>query len=163
MSTSGVVAFAFGSPKTIRSNLLIGEIASECARALVAPVFSELNVPFVSGIDVTLTEEVPGSPPPTLRLAREAVRWAVVRGINILHVAAAEPHLWRCLRDLVGAVLEAKMDIRIAACERISRHPRTVWFCPESEQIYTASAHEWEKRERILRLMPLVLYKVIAS
>ena len=159
----GIVAFAFGVPDTIRSNRRIAEIASKKAKELKAPVYTQLDVRIESGIEVEYTDEKPGKPPPTLRIARGAVRWAKRLGLKELWVSAAEPHLWRCLGDLKEAVHETGMQIEIRAFKEIEEYPEDEWFCHDSTQRRTRSREAWDKRERILRSMPFFLYKRVTS
>ncbi len=159
----GIVAFAFGVPETIRSNQRIAQIASQKARELGAPVYTQLDIRVESGIEVNYTDEKPGNPPPTLRIAQGAIQWAEQRRLNELWVAAAEPHLWRCVRDLTQSVREAGVPIAICVCQKIYRFPENEWFCPDSTQLRTRSRKDWQGRERILKLMPFFVYKLVAS
>lgn len=109
------------------------------------------------------TEEEQGSPPPTLRIARGAVSWAERLKLEELWVAAAEPHLWRCERDLKYARDEVGSEIDIYICEDIRKYPEDEWFCPESEQRHTRSPEDWWKRERKLKKMPMFFYKRAAK
>ena len=158
----GIIAFAFGVPDTIRSNRRIAEIASEKAQQLKAPVYTQLDVRIEPGIEVEYIWQKLNNPPPTLRIARGAVRWAKRLGLRGLWVSAAKPHLWRCLRDLEQAVREASIDIKIYAFKEIEKCPEE-WFCSDSTQKWTRSQEAWDKRERILKSMPFSLYKRVAS
>lgn len=161
---AGVVAFAFGVPDSIRSNQLIARIASEKARELKAPIYTQLDVPVRSGsIKVTHTEEKPGNPPPTLRIARGAVSWAKSLGLEELWIAAAKPHLWRCERDLKYAVDEAKSKINVCICKDIYKYSEDQWYCPDSEQERTCSPERWWKREGKLKKLPMFVYKRVAK
>ncbi|MDP1706436.1 MAG: hypothetical protein Q8L36_01285 [bacterium] len=161
----GVVAFAFGVPSTIESNERISEIASAIARELKAKgVYTQTDVVIEKGIAVWQIEEKSGSkPPPTLRIAREAVRWANLFDLNKLYVVAAKPHYWRAVRDLKRAVRERKAKIEVCQVSRINQYPEGSWFCSDSTQERTQSRTNWEKRERILRHTPFWIYKLIAS
>lgn len=162
----GVVAFAFGVPETIQSNRRIAEIASDKARELGAVgVYTQDDVRVGPGVIRFLTDEEPGSPPPTLRMARGAVQWAMHPDHRIVEiwVAAAKPHLWRCLRDMKAAVQEAGGGIVVRVCEEIEQVPEREWFCADSTQGRTQSREAWEKRERIVCLMPFCVYKRVAS
>ncbi len=161
MTNSGVVAFGFGVPSSIVSNREIAIIAGWKARELNAPVFTQLDVQVALGIGVTFVTEKPGSPPPTLVIAREAVQWAKQRKINMLWISAASPHLWRCIRDLDYAIKEAKAQININICPGISNVRYTNWFCPDSTQKRTQSHDAWQKREKILRKMPMWMYRLV--
>lgn len=163
MAREGVVAFAFGVPATILSNRRIAEIASKKARELNAPVYTQRDVQIESGIAVKFIEEKSGEPPPTLRIARGAVRWAKKKGISELWIVAAAPHLWRCKRDLSRAVSEMKSIICVRVCNEITQYSESSWYCLDSMQARTRSAEDWWKRERILHKLPFFFYKLIAS
>jgi|SRR3989344_623184 len=168
--SKGVVAFAFGVPSTILSNQNIAWIAWRKARELGALVFTQRDVDVnanfqICSVDVDHVREESDNPPPTLRIAREAVRWAKQRGVTELYVVAAEPHLRRCVRDLMEAdrELNGVYTLPIIFCGEISRVSDNDWFCSESTQERTRSRKAWNRRERILRMMPFWLYKRVAS
>ncbi|MEK7603996.1 MAG: hypothetical protein AAB461_02655 [Patescibacteria group bacterium] len=163
MKQVGIVAFGFGVPETILSNRRIAQIASSKAREFGAPVYTQLDVRVESGIEVKYTEEEPGSPPPTLRIARGAVQWAKQHGFTRLWVVAAQPHLWRCLRDLGQAVREIGGQIDVRHCPEVLEYPEDSWFCPDSEQDRVSSREKWDKREKVLKLMPFFIYKCVAK
>ncbi len=163
-TTVGIVAFAFGAPETINSNQLIAHIALQKAREFNAPVYTQLDVRVEPGIKVTYTDEKPGQPPPTLRIARGAAQWAKRQGLVELWIVAARPHLWRCVRDLTQSVREAGAPIVIRVCNKeIYRFPEDEWFCPDSTQPRARSRKDWQGRERILKFMPFFFYKRVAS
>ena len=104
-----------------------------------------------------------GEPPPTLRVCRGAVRWAMRLGLDELWIVCAKPHLWRCERDLKYAVSEAKAQIAVRICEEVEQYPEDEWFCSDSTQERTQSREAWDKRERIIKIMPFFVYKLVAS
>jgi hypothetical protein len=159
----GIVAFAFGTPSSIRSNVIIAKIASRKARELKVPVYTQQDVVVDPEVEVFFTDEKSGEPPPTLRISRGAVSWAKKTGLRHLWICAASPHLWRCRRDFTRAILETGLDISIWAFSETGLHHEDVWFCPDSTQKRTRSREAWEKRERILRIMPFFIYKFVAS
>lgn len=163
MRQVGIVAFGFGVPETILSNQRIAQIASQKARELGAPVYTQLDVRVELGIEVKYTDEEPGNPPSTLRFARGAVQWAKQRGFTRLWVVAAQPHLWRCLRDLGQAVTEVGAQIHVVHCPEVLEYPEDSWFCPDSTQDRVRSRGEWDKREKVLKLMPFFIYKRVAK
>lgn len=163
MKTTGIVAFAFGAPDTIRSNQCIARIASNRARQLGGLVYTQLDISVEPDIEVEYTEEKPGNPPPTLRIARGAVQCAKRHDLSEFWIVAARPHLWRCKRDLVYAVNEAGIQIKVRVCKEVERYPEDEWFCLDSIQARTRSRHNFQNRELILKLMPMFLYKLIAS
>lgn len=162
MRITGVVVFAFGTPATISSNERLARIASDRARRLVAPVYTQRDILVGAEQRVQYIEEE-GSPPPTLRIARGAVQWAIERGINHLLIIAARPHLRRVLRDVRKAVREARVEIEVYSCSEIENSKESSWFCPDSKQPRVRSAINWYPREVILRWMPFFLYKLLAS
>lgn len=159
----GIVAFAFGVQETILSNRRIAEIATLKAKQLQAPVFTQAGISLKEDIEVERVKEESGNPPPTLRLARAAVQWAISRGIDHLWAIAAWPHLWRCLRDLNYAVRESRASIQIHICEEVYKYSTDSWYCLDSTQERVRSKKAWQKRDRILKLMPMFLYKLVAS
>jgi len=163
LKTAGIVAFAFGVPETILANRRIAEIASKKAQELNAPMYTQLDVRVEPGIQVEYTEEEPGNPPPTLRIARGAVQWAKSRRLTELWVVAAKPHLWRALRDVQQAVREDGMRIEVRVCKEVEQYSEESWFCPDSTQERVQSREAWDKRERVLKLMPFFVYKRVAS
>jgi hypothetical protein len=163
MEKAGVVAFAFGVPHNIQSNLWIAQIASRKARELRAPVYTQADVCVELGIRVEYSPEEPGNPPPTLRIARGAVAWAQQNKLTTLWVSAAKPHLWRCVRDLKYAIREARAQIVVRICEKIDKYPESGWYCSDSTQPRVRSRKKWRRRERIFEWMPMFLYKRVAS
>jgi len=161
--TKGIVAFAFGAPCTIESNKRIARIASHKAHEFGAPVYTQCDIFIEHGIEVYNCEEIESLPPPTLRIARGAVQWAQEQRLSELWIVAAQPHLWRCLRDLERAVRETEAQIKILACEEIWYYPPDGWFCLNSTQERTRYREAWDKRERILKFMPFFIYKRIGS
>ena len=149
-------------PDTIRPNQRIAEIASKKARELNGEIYTQLDIRIGEGVPVEYTKEEPGNPPPTLRIARGAVQWAKRHRFTELWVVAAKPHLWRALRDVQQAVREVEAQIEVRACKEIEQYPKDSWFCPDSTQNRVRSREEWDKRERILKLIPFFLYKRVA-
>ena len=164
---NGIVAFAFGQPWYVLSNLRIQWSAMQRSNQMQAPIFTQSDIKIdEQKFDVTFaTQKKEESPPPTLRIAREAVQWAIRHDINQLWIICAKPHWWRCHRDLHFAIREAKMKGKIKARTpvEIMTAERMSWFTLKSTQARTRSFPEWEKRENILRRMPMALYKVVAS
>lgn len=160
----GIVALAFGVPETIPSNRYIATVASAKARTLGAPIFTQRDIlPSPQGPKTEYVSEDPGQPPPTLRIVRWAVRRAMALGIGELWLVCAEPHLWRAERDLRYAVKEAGASIVVRVCEEVLLAPAGTWFSKESTQPRTRSRSDWNKRELLLRFMPLFVYKKVAA
>lgn len=163
-----VIVFAFGVPHTLRSNRKIAVIASEKARELDALVYTQLDVqiePCIKADRIVYTEEKPGCPPPTLRIARGAVEFAMRNGLDEMWVVAAQPHLWRVLRDIKEALREKRKGdwVRVYVCDEIGQYPEDFWFCHDSTQERTRSCKAWEKRELVLQFLPFCIYKLVAS
>lgn len=156
---AGIIAQAFGVPYTINSNMIISQIASQMARELNATVYTQLDILVQPGVSVVYTKEQPGNPPPTLEIARGAVEWAIQNKVEILWIAAAKPHLWRCTRDLKRAVKEAGARIKTRVCPEINEHSTDNWYCKNSAQRRTCSRLNWWSRELVLMLMPFFVYK----
>ncbi len=163
MKTAGIIAFAFGAPKTILANQRLARIASVKARELNAPVYTQLDLCIEPGIEVTYTSEISGNAPPTLRITRGAVAWAKRQGLVELWVVAAKPQLWRCARDLTRSVLDAGAGIAIHICPETEQFHYTEWFCKDS----TISRARWPRHYRcyelILKLLPFSVYKRFAN
>jgi hypothetical protein len=159
---AGVVAFAFGVPTTIRSNQLIAVIACQKAEEIQGPLFTQRDVPIPTNFDVEYVAENPASPPPTLRIARGAAKWAIRRQLKELWISAAEPHVWRCFRDLERALLEQHANIRVCVCTDIRQYPESDWYCTDSEQVRTRTKKSWVGREGFLQILPFFIYRLIA-
>ena len=149
---AGVVAFAFGANWDICSNLRIAEIAREKELRLRSngasvSIFTQYDV-CLEGADHA--SENDHDPPPTLRIAREAIRWAKERGLKELWIVAAKPHLWRACRDMKASLREAGGGIEIYACKKeINEFPEDPWwFCSASTQARTRSRGAWNRREK---------------
>ena len=100
--------------------------------------------------------------PPTLRIARGAAQWARGRVKKII-VVAAKPHLPRALRDTRKAFQEAVVDIAIEPCSDIAYTCYNTWFDANGTQLRAASRRHWKIRDRILLLMPYLLYRIVAK
>ncbi len=163
MTKSLVVAFAFGTPSTIPANEAIRAMATNLAIKLNCPIYTQLDVG-IGGIgNVLFVKEEPGAPPPTLRIVREVARWAKGHGVETIHIIAASPHLWRCERDMREAVAEIGAVVDIQISPEICEYNIRTWLCPESTQPRTRSWWNWWSRESILKLIPFMTYKLVAS
>jgi hypothetical protein len=163
LGTAGIVAFPFGSPKTIQSNRRIAEIASRKAHELSALVYTLPDVQIESGIQVEYTKEKPDKTLTTLGFARRSVQWAKRHRFTELWIVAAKPHLWRALRDVQRAVREGRAQIKVHVCNEVEQCSEDSWFCPDSIQKRARSRKVWNKRERILKITPFFIYKLVAS
>lgn len=159
----GIVAFAFGAPESIDSNRIIATIAFQKALELKAPLYTQIDVSVGKEIDVEFIEEPFDNPITTLRIARGAVLWARKRELNQLLVIAAKPILPRCIRDLKGAIDEVQVKIEVSICGDIKEYEENVWFCSNSEEIWTQSKKNWQRREWLINLIPFPIYRLIAS
>jgi hypothetical protein len=166
---AGIVALAFGMPSSIASNIALKDAANAAAWTLNAPIFTQHDcgiAPDDSPIHVEYVTETIGSPPPTLRICRAAALWAEEYRLEELHVVAAPPHLWRCLRDMRMALTERRMDIPVYgfADEALrDAYAPTLWFSAHGTQWYTNRAWRWRLRDFILKMTPWWLYSLIAG
>lgn len=161
----GIVAFAFGTPETILPNKVIAGFTSYKAREFNCRVYTQRDICVERGVEAEyVRQEERDKPPPTLRIARGAIIWAKRYRITKILVVAANPHLWRALRDLKKVILEAGLQIEVQACSELNeRYPDDFWFCPDSTQERVRTREAWNKRERIIKMLPFFLYEVIAS
>lgn len=160
----GIVIFAFGSPATCDSNIMMRDTAMYMASKVHGklPIYTQPDISISPRFfDVTYIKENPGEPSPTLRLARAAIAWAQERKIDQLYILAARPHLWRCQRDLKMAMREVKANIQLLTLTR--RTSYFIWFRKDSTQPRTRSFRNWIVRETILCLMPFIIYKIVAK
>jgi len=102
--------------------------------------------------------EKPNHPAATLEIAFQCVDWAIQRRILILWVVGAEPHLWRCIRDLRYAIRKAGVEVAIAIATEVYEIPESIWFCPDSSQSFHRTRAQWEQSDWIMRNMPMFLY-----
>lgn len=168
----GVVAFAFGMPSTVHSNILIADIARDVARNLgnhdhqILPVFTQTGVRIEAvgqlDIPVEYLEQSRRYTPTTLQVARGAVRWAMRRGITKIIVVAARPHLKRCMRDMSSTIHGVGAEIEVTYSRHVNMVPIEDWFCQDSLQPRTRSRRRWWIKESILKVVPFFIYKLIA-
>lgn len=162
MRKGGIVAFAFGSPGTILPNKRIAQIATDQSKRLELPIYTQQDVLIEEDVSVERVAEKPGKPPSTLCIARGAIQWAIQNGISQLWVVAAKPHLYRAIRDLRCAAEESRVNMDLLACRDVHRYSENSWFSSESTQPRTQLRRKWERREGVLRMLPLFIYKIIA-
>ena len=81
------------------------------AQEFQSDIFTQKDVSVdSSSVAVHYVNEDDG-PPPTLRIAREAVQLVIKRNLSEIWIACAFPHLWRCIRDLEDAIKEVETEI----------------------------------------------------
>ncbi len=166
---TGCVAFAFGGPSNTKANQRIAQMACQINITSHPGIYTQMDVDiktlpkdgYRDRMVVTYTVERPGYPPPTLRIARGAVDWAMSNNVSKLHIACAYPHLWRCKRDMSLAILERNARLKIKICPEA--RGKKGWFCKDCTQSRARLRWLWYTREIIIRLMPVWLYKKIAS
>ena len=164
MNNVGVVVFAFGAPSGTSVNLSIGGRASAEAWKFSVPVFTQRDVPLHSFVRRERVSEREGKPPSTLKLARHAVAWAIQNQFTELRVVAAQPHLWRAVRDTKAAVRETGFKfLKVSTCEWNGQPESDLWFTRESTQLRGRFKILFWVREAILRGMPFGLYKQIVG
>lgn len=164
MSRLGIVVFAFGTPATINSNCLLADIARLWSNQKSAPIFTQADIKFPPSFtgSVTYCDESTNHPPPTLKIAQEALAWATTQGLDELCIVAAEPHFTRCLRDLRVARRERRASVRLIRAFPPNSIESENWFCPDSASPRTRDASRWQLTERVLNLLPVWLYKIVA-
>jgi hypothetical protein len=163
------VAFAFGTPSDTVSNQRIARMSCQINIPSYPGIYTQMDVDikdlqtagYRTRMVVTYTPERPGYPPPTLRIARGAVDWAMANRVTTLYIACAYPHLWRCKRDMRLAIQERKANIEIKICPE-ARYQKG-WFCKDCTQPRANNKLSWYTREIIIMFMPVWLYKKIAS
>jgi len=161
---SGILAFAFGAPKTILANQLIAQIATQKAYELKAPIYTQLDIQIKDkNVKVDFIKEQVSKRPSTLKISEKAIQWAENKNITDLWIVAASPHLWRCARDVSYIVDKKNLKINIHLCKKINIYPESSWFCINSIQKRTQSKKNWKRRERIIRLIPFYIYKFITA
>jgi len=155
MKQSGIVAFAF-SVRKFGQNLWISTPCLELAKQLNAPIFTQREfVDIPPSADAEFVTETRDKPAPTLRIAREAVAWAIRRNINHIWIVAGPPHIRRCVRDLQYAIRERGLIIHIDVYRNSTREYRRVkWFTKDAGQPRTRSRLVWYTRELIIVLLP---------
>lgn len=162
----GVVAYAFGTPATIEPNQRIAKMAATLATELSAPIFTQadIQIPQPTTPVSYFPNEDPDNPPPTLRIARAAVEWAMINNIDVLYVVCASPHRWRCMRDTKAAAKErgSRIDVRDRAKAETEAEYMS-WFTRTSTQERTQTEEAWLKREVILKIAPFFIYKRMAK
>jgi hypothetical protein len=161
---TGLVAFAFGVPNTLRSNRSIAAAASAKAVDLGCPLYTQRDIlPIAPNIELELVQEDYPRRVPTLRIALGAVRWAIDKGLGELWVCAADAHLPRCLRDVRFALQKANAAINVRVCTFAENYPPDYWFCEDSLQADTRKRWRWRVRDAILMNLPIRFYAFIAS
>ena len=161
----GVFAFAFGVDCVIMSNVAIAKRAAHAAEYFDAMVFTQLDV-HLMGVSVEYFKPVvPGVYLSTLDLSRWMAKRAKEERLTEIRIVAAQPHVWRCLRDVRAALRAERLNILVSVYEFSddSYQHSDIWFCPESEQWYTRTPLAWWCREIILRCLPFGLYSWVTS
>ena len=146
-------------PAGIPSNLAISRITFDMASQYGLPIFTQKDLICLGpGADATYVAEKPNHPAATLEIAFQCVDWAIQRRILILWVVGAEPHLWRCIRDLRYAIRKAGVEVAIVIATEVYEIPESIWFCPDSSQSFHRTRAQWEQSDWIMRNMPMFLY-----
>ncbi len=160
-----VVVLAFGVPASIKPNRWLAKLGSNLARLLNGVVFTQRDIEPDEDVPVVRIKEVEGKkPPPTLRVCRAAVEYAVQNGFKKVCVVALLPHLWRARRDMRKAVEELGADLEVFyPLDEIAKFPEEECFTPESTQERTQTREAWNGREDRIKQMPWPVYKAIAS
>jgi hypothetical protein len=165
MKKFGVVVFAFGLPSSLVPNQILANVAVRNALDKKADIFAQPYTKVRSRmVHVDYTEEPDNKPLSTLQVARAAVDWAERNHLTDIEVVAAKPHLPRVMRDLRNTIAEKLSSIRICPARQMRGwSDRDVWFSESSLQPWTRNAVAWDRRERILLLMPFWFYRRITA
>ncbi len=164
----GVVAFAFTCISWSTCERRLGSWAESQAKKHLAPLYTQIGIPIKSAsVVVSRIDEgrdQAGRPPPTLRVCRGAVDWALERDINVLHVVCAIPHTWRVLRDIRFAIREkSSTSIRVELCKETDKLPYPYWFDAGSPLWWTRGPIRWHVYNAIMRVTPMWFYTKIAK
>ena len=165
-----VVGFAFATPASAFVNKVLRfRIEDLCARQDEGEqifVFTQPDLgtllPYMLRTRTQMIREEEGKPSPTLRIAREAIAFALKYHITRIRIVAAGPHMWRCLRDMKMAMKEAETLLPLVA-EKFDTMSWSSWFHESSTQPRTKSPLAWLPRDILLRLMSWEMYKRKAS
>jgi hypothetical protein len=161
-----IVVFAFGQPDSIISNQFLASTARKVSMEnYVCDIYTQRDIVVLERGSILVhyfPDEDERNPPPTLRLARWCAKCALQNEVEEIALVAAGPHMWRVCRDMTLACAEIGIcPMLVAPFGELEDTPG--WFCPESVQSRTRSWWRWWPREFLLRLLPVWLYKKIAS
>jgi len=162
----GIVVFAFGAPHTTAANRRLATVAHRWARLMYASIFTQTAIQFEASsepIDVSYCQERRGNPLSTLRIAREAAKWAAVNQIHEMWIIAAPSHMWRCNRDIRYAMREVRAWTNVKVYGDVDQRVGFRWYCPESTPKWARSWKAWWLRECLIRCVPMWLYNRVAS
>ncbi len=160
---SAVIAFAFSIPWKIKPNIILAEIASRKAQNFNIPIYTQKDIFINPKLEPVYIQDLLNGPPSTLQISFWANYWAQKEKIEKFYVVAARPHIERCLRDLKYVAKKKSLEIEFCVCKEVYQHSEEVWYCLRSEQKHTQTKINWQKRERIIRLLPMWFYKSIST
>ena len=160
-----VVALAFGVPADLHSNKCIARSASQQAMKLgYVPIFTQLGMQMEDGLPaVHVSGEYRGHWANTMQMAAAAIDWAQQESISELWIAAATPHMSRCLRDFRWIVMQKGLTIAIHECPQTQHFTDSDWFRAESEQFRTQSKLKWWLWNGVLQCLPMSLYSKLTD
>jgi late competence protein required for DNA uptake (superfamily II DNA/RNA helicase) len=160
-----IVAFAFGKPRLLVPNLVIGVICKEKSEEILKQgkdvvIFTQYDVPiFNENFEVIRPDEIMNQPPSTYLLAEKAIEWAEKNEIKKIWIVAAEPHLLRATRDITYIAEQRQQKINFRICNKEIKSYKNCWFRRNSKQWWTQNKYKWWLREFILLLIPIFFYK----
>mgnify|MGYP000540905935 CR=1 FL=1 len=162
---SGIVGFAFGTPRSIPSNNAISMIICKKARELNAPVFVQFDILILDPeIDVFYAKEYAHQALTTYEVASQAIDWAITHNIKKLWIVATPCHFTRCLRDITYVAEQKKAKIKFRICQEIyDKTYEKDWLSKRSEQWWTRNKIFFWIRELPLLLTPIHFYKKITD
>jgi hypothetical protein len=156
-----ILVFAF-VPNEPESNRQIADMASYVARNRDAKIYTQQGVP----VEVDLAEfmEEGGYPPSFLQLANWAIVHAVKDGAGELRVVAAGPQLDRAWRITGHVNFKMGSPLEITYQREIRKFPIDQWYNnPESVKTWARDRKVCERRERILKYLPIRFHKLLAA
>ncbi len=162
-----VILFAYG--KGEKMNAILGGWANNIVDTFGSPnrrrinLYTQLDMtPFVETIQISFAHEGKKylSTYGIVKQFSEAVK---DRGYHRVAVIAAPQHIKRCVRDLYAEGFSCYVDTgKFFLPKGASLEDESFWYNPDDPQDQVRSHKNWWRRERILRILPFVLYKILA-
>ena len=162
-----VIVFAYG--KGEKMNATLGAWANNIVDAFGSPIGTNVYTQFdmapflktIEGVSFAYEGSKYLSTYGIVKQFSEAVKG---HGYYKVAVIAAPQHMKRCLRDLYAEGFKCYVDSnnKFFLPKGVSLDDESFWYNQDDPQKYVRSPKNWWKRERILRMLPFVLYKILA-